>query len=320
MMDVEVSQDLDVKYRPQTLDDVVGQPEAVAVVRSWGKDIPRCVMFHGGSGTGKTTMAGVIANDLEINEMDLSEVNCGTIVKPTEFIRDLENDVTSSAIGGGKRMWVLDEFQTLRRSKGAQEAFLMVMERSLPHVIFCLCTTEPKQILSTIRGRCVMVGIKPLHHGDIVRLVKRIASKEEVALDSKLVDRIAEVANGSARNAVKELQKVIRIEDPEQRMAAVDGIGGERATFDLVKAMLPFQGKPRWKEVATVLEDIKDEDPEGIRALLLAVARTGLLKGDARSRIMYKVICCFDKPFYDANSGRALLAAGCWEVVESWDK
>jgi DNA polymerase III gamma/tau subunit len=159
----------------------------------------------------------------------------------------------------------------------------------------------------------VKVALKPISHKDLTKLVSDIAQKEGVELENRLIDKIAETANGSARNAVKELEKVIRITDPKERMAAVGGSSTEVAAFDLVKAMLPFNGsKPNWKQVAAVLEAIKEEDPEGIRMMLLATATTMMLKGDERG---YKVACCFDKPFFDKVSGRAMLMVGCWEIV-----
>lgn len=309
------AQDLDLKYRPQTIDDVVGQPEAVEVIRSWGGNVPRVVLLHGPAGCGKTTFARIVARGLgATSKLDLQEINCGTLKSPTDFARDLEVAVTAGACVGKYRVWILDEVQTLSRSKSGQEALLMILESSMPHCKFFLATTEPQRIIKPIQSRCVKVALKAIRPDELRKLVERIAAAEKVKLEPRLVDRIVDVANGCARDAVKELQKVIAIDDPAARLAAVGGVGAQKAAYDLLAALLPFQGKPNWTDVARILTDIESESAESIRLMLLSVARGMMLKGGARAALGYKVVCCFDKPLYD-NGGHALLAAGCWEIV-----
>lgn len=314
----ELQVDLDVKYRPACLDDVVGQPDAVETIRSWGMNVPRAILLHGLTGTGKTTIARIIAHDIlkVVPVFDYREINCGSVKHITEMVRDLEVEITASSLKpGGKRVWVLDEVQTFSKSRGAQEALLKVMEDAKPHVTIILCTTDPRRMLATIRGRCNQIALRALRVEELAKLVRDIAASEKVKLDDRLVDRIVDVAGGSARNAIKELEKVIRIDDPAKRLAVVGGVGVQKVASDLIAELLPFKGSANWTGVARVLEDCKDEEPEGIRQMLLAVARGMLLKGGNRASLGYKVITCFNEPLYDRNSGHAMLAASCWEVV-----
>lgn len=313
-------EDLDVRYRPKTLDEVVGQPEAVDVVRSWGRNIPRTVMFTGLTGCGKSTLARIIGkNILDISSMDYVEINCGS-VKPMELIRDLESAVTAAPTSGDKRMWVMDEFQTFSRAKNAQESLLMILEKAQPHVVFCLCTTDPQRIIATIRGRSVIVPLRALHHDELCGLINRISKSERVKVNDELVQRIADVANGSARNAIKELQKVISIEDSQKQLAVIGGVGVQKVAGDLIRELMPFKGSPNWLGVSRVLADCKEEDPEGIRQMLLAVARTGLLRGGSGADYYALVISNLERPYFDRNSGHAILTKDCYEICRAANK
>lgn len=312
--------DLDIRYRPSRLEDVVGQPEAIDIIRGFGTNIPRTLLFTGMPGSGKTTLARIVSGMMGVSRMDYQEINCGAIKSAIDLIRDLSTQVTAAPMMGTKRVWVLDEIQTFSKSKGAAEALLKVMEDCPSHAHIFLCTTDPQRVIAPIRSRCVKIGLKAVPYDDLTGLVNRITKAERIKLDERVIERIVESANGSPRDAVKELQKVISIADTDKQLAAVGGMGAQKAAFDLIKELMPFRGSPNWNAVAKVLEDIKDEEPEGIRAMLLSVARTGLLKGGPRGEQCYRVICSFDKPFYDRNSGNALLAAGCWEVCTRGNK
>ncbi len=317
-MDPAEPRDYDLAYRPADLDSVVGQPDAVAVIKGW-KKVPRCVLLSGQSGCGKTTLARIIVNTkLNVNRMDLQEKNCGVVESAIEMVRDINSGSTSAAIGD-HRVWILDEVQTLSRQKHAQEALLKVLEDSLPHIYFFLCTTDPQRLLPAIRGRCEHITLRSIPAVDMLVLLRRIVKAEKITPppDERLLDRICDVAGGAARDAVKLLQKVAGIADNDARYSAIERVDAAKAAFDLAQELLPFKGgDPNWGGVCKVLAGLKDEDPEGIRQVVLATARSWLIKpGSKLAPLAAKVIAKLDLPFYDRNSGHALLALACYRIV-----
>lgn len=316
-----MSDGLHQRVRPTTLDGVIGQPGAVKTIKGL-KRIPNAILFHGGSGTGKTTLARVVSRMLgcppEPNNMDYQEINCAAVESPLETAKDIARSMSSSPLGKC-RVWVLDEIQSFSRSRGGQESMLKPLEDGPDHAYFFLCTTDPKKLIAPIRNRCTQVELKPVSDAELIKLVNTVAAGEDAdpPIDTKLVAKIVDTARGSPRCALVELEKVLGIPNVADRMAAVGAVGLDTAAFDLVKVLSPYKGSSTWKEVAAVLTKLQEgnEDPEGLRQMVLAVAKGSLLKCDGRELISYKIIRCLDTPLYDKNSGWAILVAGCFQVI-----
>ena len=110
--------DLDQKYRPDTLDAVVGQPEAVAALRAFRGAVPRALLFSGGTGCGKTTLARILCRTMAVSRHDLQEKNCGVVESAIDLVRDINAQMSAYPMAGAKRVWILDEL--IRYMKGHQ--------------------------------------------------------------------------------------------------------------------------------------------------------------------------------------------------------
>lgn len=306
-------------YRPKTLDEMVGQEDVIKIIRGYGKKIPNAIIALGGSGMGKTTTLRILSRmvgvDPETNTTDYREINCADVTSPLETIQEIRRDSTLTGLQGHNRVYLLDELQAFSRSRFASEAMLKTIEDGPDHTFFFLASTDPHRILKTILNRCHRLTFKAIPEGALTDLIKRVAKAEKLDLEERLVDKIVDAAAGSARTALVELEKVMGL-DPKDRMAAVGKAGVEKGGFDLAKELIPFNGQPNWNTVASLLEELKDEEPESVRMIVLGLARSAILKDGNKPRgaLAYKVLCSFDQNMY-GNDGRALLCGACYRAV-----
>lgn len=308
------------RHRPTSLDDVVGQEAAVRTLQGFGDHVPAAVMFHGPSGCGKTTLARILAASVgcPVGSFDYVELNCGVLENPIGTVREIQDTMGLAPLGGKRRVWVLDEVQSLSRARFAMEGMLKVLEDGPPHASFYLCTTDPKRVVPAVRNRCSQIPVGLVRDEAVRGLVVRVAEAEGAEpLPGEVVSAIVTAAAGSPRAALVELEKVLGLADAADRLAAVGAGVSEQAAFDLVKVLVPFSGSPSWNAVSGVLSGLREQDPEGLRQMVLAAARTTLLKGGKASRLAHRVIDCLREPYFDRNTGHALLAADCYRVCFS---
>lgn len=212
---------LDLKYRPQKYSEVLGQKQAISVLKKFvGKDdLPFVFILSGPAGTGKTTVARILAKALTCESPDEGEYcgNCPTcqeipnvnIVEidaasnnKVEDARDLICDLQYNPMGTARRrVVILDEAHQL--SSAAQNTFLKLFEEGNTSSIFILCTTEPEKILATVRSRACEL---PFTVADLARLqvlLENVCQAESIRYDSKAISLIARASNGHVRDAIK---------------------------------------------------------------------------------------------------------------------
>lgn len=307
------------KHRPKTINDLAGQEDIVKIIRGYGQKIPNAIIAIGGSGTGKTSTLRILSRmvgvDPETNATDYQEINCGDVKSPLDTIQEIRQGMTLTGLQGHNRVYLLDELQAFSRSRFSMEAMLKTIEDGPNHTFFFLGTTDPQKILKTILNRCHKLTFKAIPDGALTDLIKRVAKAENLDLEERLIDKIVDASAGSARTALVELEKIAGLE-PKDRMAAVGRAGAEKGGYDLAKELLPFQGQANWAAIASLLEDVKDEDSESIRLIVLGLARSALLKGgnNPRGILASRVIDRFELNMY-GNDGRAILANACYKVV-----
>jgi DNA polymerase III gamma/tau subunit len=303
------------KYRPATLDALVGQAPAVAMLTSMieGHRLPRALMFVGPSGVGKTTAARCLQTALDCSDMDYREVNAAN-TRGIDTVRELEESVQLSPWGGGCKIYVLDEAHQLTRKKGgdAQTALLKTLEDTPSHVYWVLCTTDPGDLLPTIRTRCTEVKFGKVKPMDLEKLVRGVCKKERVKLDTEVIDRLVEVADGSARKCLVLLHQIVGVKGSEEQLECLQSSDLQSQTIDLCRALL--NPRSRWGEVAKILKGL-DSDPEEARRAVLGYATNVLLGGGPLSAKAYLILQAFRDNYYD--SGRAGLVSSCYEVYES---
>ena len=215
-------------YRPSTFDEVAGQEHIVKTLKNAlaTQKLAHAYLFAGPRGTGKTTMAKLLAKALNCDEgigHQCNECkNCKAIIEGThpdvleldaasnngvDEIRDLIDKVKYGTILGRYKVYIIDEVHML--STGAFNALLKTLEEPPEHVIFILATTEPHKILPTILSRCQRYDFTKLSDKDIKKKLKDVLEKEGVAYNEEAIDIIISLADGGMRDALSILDQVL---------------------------------------------------------------------------------------------------------------
>lgn len=196
------------KYRPQDFKDVVGQSHVTEVLEGSLKNgtISHAYLFYGSRGTGKTTVARILAKRLGVSTNDVIEIDAAS-TNGVDDIRELSENAHTLPFDSEYKVYILDEVHML--SKSAFNAFLKTLEEPPRHVIFILATTEIEKIPETILSRCQVFTFKEPGAKILAGHLKEIAQKEGYTLPPESADLIAFMANGSFRDSQSILQKVI---------------------------------------------------------------------------------------------------------------
>lgn len=297
------------RHRPVSFKQVIGQPDAVKILNEMVKNsrIPHAILFTGGSGCGKTTLARILRVKLDCGESDFMEINAADF-RGIDMVREIRNRMNLSPIGGTTRIYLIDEAHQL--SSQAQNALLKMLEDTPKHVYFFMATTDPLKLLSTIRTRCTEVKLKELSPAAMKELLLSVADKEGIELGEEVLDRLIEHAEGSARKALVILNQVMGLPDEDARMNAIENSDHKSKGIELARALL--NPGTKWAEVALLLKGL-EEEPESIRYLVLGYASNVMLGGGKMAPRAFKIADIFQHNFYDSK--RAGLVLACWAVV-----
>lgn len=196
------------KYRPRRFEEVVGQDEAVAVLRRAleEKTLAHAYLFSGTRGVGKTTIARILAREAGASEEDIIEMDAASN-RGIDDIRRLREEVFVRPFRSPRKVYIIDEVHMLTRE--AFNAFLKVLEEPPDHVVFVLATTEEQKVPATIRSRCVVVRFKSPSVEQIQALLRRVALAEEMSADDAALSQLAHLSEGSYRDALVLLQQAI---------------------------------------------------------------------------------------------------------------
>lgn len=211
------------KYRPQKFSEVLGQEHIVKVLEAQVEsgNISHAYLFAGTRGIGKTSVARIFAQSIGTSKNDIYEIDAASNTG-VDDIRSLNESVNTLPFESKYKVYILDEVHML--SKSASNALLKTLEEPPKHVVFILATTETHKIPDTVLSRCEVYTFKKPSQAILQKVVQTVSKKEGYTIDSASADLIATLGDGSFRDTLGIVQKIIssskdkKISDEEVRL------------------------------------------------------------------------------------------------------
>ena len=216
------------KYRPQTFDEVVGQEAVVRTLKNaiTSEQVRQAYLFAGPRGTGKTSMARILAKSLNCvqgptpnpdgtcsvclgiaagSSLDVIEMDAAS-QRGIDDIREMRDRVVLQPVEGRYTVYILDEAHQL--TDAAWNALLKLIEEPPPHLVFVFCTTDLSKVLPTVRSRCQTFVFQRPRLQDLVTVLTRVAEGEGIDAPPQALSLVARAARGSFRDATSTLDQL----------------------------------------------------------------------------------------------------------------
>lgn len=221
------------KYRPKTFSEVIGQNRIVASLKEGikKKRLPHAILFSGIQGTGKTTLARLVArrlncfsdkkeliepcnectsckDALEGRHPDIIELDAAS-ERGIDNIRELKNSANFVPMYGKNKIYIIDEVHDL--TSQAMDAILKLLEEPPPNIYFIFATTDLYKVSKTVQSRCTIFRLWHVDSDEIVKHLVAICDKEEFKYDREALNEVARIAKGSIRDSISFLEAIASV-------------------------------------------------------------------------------------------------------------
>ena len=276
------------KYRPLTFDSVVGQRHIVSTLEHAVAEgrLSHAYLFCGPRGTGKTTMARILAKALLCQQAegaraqgasgcmpdgtcpeceaiaagthpDVYELDAASRTGVDNVREEIINSVSFAPVRGAYKVYIIDEVHML--SPAAFNALLKTLEEPPAHVVFILCTTDPQKILETILSRCQRFDFHRISMEDIEGRLRYVCEQEGFECDEEALQIVARHARGGMRDALSTLEQLSVFGDGAVRVGDARSLLGEASGAILAQ----FSKGIATRDVVTLFGLVRAQVEEG---------------------------------------------------------
>lgn len=270
------------KYRSKTLDEVIGQKHITDILSQAikTKRISHAYLFTGPRGVGKTSVARILAHEINESDYDEADLNLDIIEidaasnNGVEDVRDLREKAQIAPVSGSKKIYIIDEVHML--SKQAFNALLKTLEEPPEHVVFILATTNLEKLPATIISRTQRFAFRPIGVEDISKHLSTISKNEKINISDEALNLIANRGDGSFRDSISLLDQLSSLIDTNQ----------SEITHELIEQVL---GLAPNELINSIIEAVETHDIELIVKTLNTAQNNGVDSGIIIDQILFEL-------------------------------
>ncbi len=297
--------ELHLKYRPSTYKEVLGHKSIVkSLQKAVSEGSSQSFIFTGPSGTGKTTLARIVAHEIGCLPNNISEID-GASYSGKDDMKAITETMHYAGLGTNPtKMIIVDEAHSL--SKAAWQSLLKSVEEPPSHVYWAFCTTEPAKIPETIKTRCLAYELKSISKDDLFELVAEVADKEEIDVDDSILDVVVNAAQGSPRRALTGLAKCSACSNRKEAAELLREADEDGEVIELCRQLMKGI---TWSKAMKILTKLKGTNPESIRLTVVSYFTSVAMKAaDAKAPASLTILDAFSTPYESSGMHQVMLS------------
>jgi len=259
-----------IRYRPKFLADFVGNSAIIEDLQRKYPNWPKTFLIHGASGCGKTTLARIIANELQCADMYIKEIDAAQD-RGIDAMRELIKSSYARPLIGTMKVYILDEAHMLTNE--SMNALLKITEEPPPKTYFIFCSTNPTKIIPTLTNRCYKINLQPLQDKEIGQIIKRVLDSEKIELTEtlrKICNFILKESKGIPREALILLSALKDCPTVEEAQVKLHGFTSEDPkVYELVQAIV----KGDYVKIMSTFEELPQSNYESLRIVIAKILK-----------------------------------------------